>query len=194
EDAYKDTLFEVPKSQVKNIGNQILDQAYKNGVLDRDYAYTPSRIIYLRDGKELQELRYENFYTDERIFELVEETLNEKKLDNIEVYLKKIIARSIVPTVKIDQELTDNVLDSQIQSINPNTGVVEKGSLIIAKGEVVEGDVLRALISLETQYKSQVWSESNQKWIIIGYVLLISIVFLMLFLFLKKFRPVIYED
>lgn len=194
EDAYKDTLFEVPKSQVKNIGNQILDQAYKNGVLDRDYAYTPSRIIYLRDGKELQELRYENFYTDERIFELVEETLNEKKLDNIEVFLKKIIARSIVPTVKIDQELTDNVLDSQIQSINPNTGVVEKGSLIIAKGEVVEGDVLRALISLETQYKSQVWSESNQKWIIIGYVLLISIVFLMLFLFLKKFRPVIYED
>src|SRR5699024_6376425 len=107
---------------------------------------------------------------------------------------KKLIARSLLPTIEIDQKLTDNVLDGQIQSINPNTGVIEEGSLIIAKGEVVEGDVLRALISLETQYKSQVWSESNQTWIMIGYVLLVSIVFLMLFLFLKKFRNDIYTN
>lgn len=193
-DAYVDTLFDIPKNKVQNFGVQILNKVYKYGVLDRDYAYTPSRNIYLRDGKVLQELVYEDFYTAEKAATLVEETLEGEDLEKLIPFLKKLIVRSIIPTVKIDQELTDNVLESQIQSINPNTGVIEKGSLIIAKGEVVEGDVLRALYSLESQYKSQVWSESNQTWIIVGYVLLVSIVFLMLFLFLKKFRPEIYAN
>src|SRR5690554_844738 len=138
EDAYVDTLFNVSKSQVKNIGLQTLDKAYKYGVLDRDYAYTPSRNLYLRDGKELQELVYEDLYTTESVMELIDETLSQQKLDKVAPFLKKLIARSLLPTIEIDQKLTDNVLDGQIQSINPNTGVIEKGSLIIAKGEVVE--------------------------------------------------------
>lgn len=194
ESSYVDTLFNVSKNHVKNLGNQILDKVYKHGVLDRDYAYTSSRSIYLRDGKELQELAYDDLYTMEDVLSLLEDTLEKEKLDNSGAFLSKILARSLVPNVELDQQLTDNTLENQIQSINPNIGVVEKGSLIVAKGEVVEGDVLRALSSLEAQFKSQVWSESNQTWISIGYVLLVSLVFLMLFLFLKKFRNDIYTN
>lgn len=194
EETYVDTLFQVPKVEVKRLGSQIIDQAYKYGVLDRDYAYTSSRSIYLRDGKELQELTYDDLFTIEKALSLLEDSDGKDEMRNARVFVKKILSRSLTPTVQLDQNLTDNTLDNQIKSINPNIGVVEKGSLIVAKGEVVEGEVLRSLTSLESQYKSQVWSESNRTWILIGYVLLVSIVFLMLFLFLKKFRNDIYTN
>src|SRR5690625_26244 len=194
EETYVDTLFQVPKGEVKYLGNQIIDKAYKYGVLDRDYAYTSSRSVYLRDGKELQELTYDDLFTIEKAINLLENSAEKEELNNARTFVKKILSRSLVPTVQLDQKLTNNTLDNQIKSINPNIGVVEKGSLIVAKGEVVEGEVLRALTSLESQFKSQVWSESNRTWILIGYVLLVSIVFLMLFLFLKKFRNDIYTN
>lgn len=194
EDAYVDTLFSTSKNTVKNLGLQILNQVYKYGVLDRDYAFTPNRNVYLRDGKELQELTYENLFTIDKAEKLLEETLEKQNLDNAAAFLKKVLLRSIQPSIELDQRLTDNTIQSQIDAINPNIGVVEKGSLIIAKGEVVEGDILQALTSLESQFKSQVWSDANQAWIIIGYVLLVSMVFLMLLLFLKKFRPAIYSN
>lgn len=194
EEAYVDTLFNTSKNKVKSIGAQIFDKVYKHGVLDRDYAFTPSRSIYLRDGKELQELAYGDLFTMDEALALLEEVLAKEDLDNAGPFLKKILVRSLLPSVELDQRLTDNTLENQIESISPNIGVIEKGSLIIAKGEVVEGDMLRALTSLESQFKSQVWSESNQAWITIGYVLLVSMVFLMLLLFLKKFRPTIYDN
>lgn len=194
EDAYVDTLFKTSKTKVKNAGLQIFDKVYKYGVLDRDYGFTSNRSIYLRDGKELQELAYDDLFSMDKALALLEETIEQQNIDNAGPFLKKIWVRSIIPTVELDQRLTDNTLNNQIQSINPNIGVIEKGSLIIAKGEVVEGDILRALTSLESQFKSQVWSESNQTWIIVGYVLLVSMVFLMLLLFLKKFRNDIYSN
>ena len=194
EETYVDTLFQVPKAEVKRLGNQVIDKAYKYGLLDRDYAYTSSRSIYLRDGKELQELTYDDLFTIEKALSLLEDPNGKEEMRNARIFVKKILSRSLIPTVRLDQNLTDNTLENQIRSINPNIGVVEKGSLIVAKGEVVEGEVLRSLTSLESQFKSQIWSESNRTWILIGYVLLVSIVFLMLLLFLKKFRNDIYSN
>ena len=44
------------------------------------------------------------------------------------------------------------------------------------------------LNSLKAEYQSQVWSQSNYLWLLVGYSLLISLVFLMLLLFLKKYN------
>ncbi|MGK0378822.1 MAG: putative nucleotidyltransferase with HDIG domain, partial [Patiriisocius sp.] len=90
--------------------------------------------------------------------------------------------------------LTENELTIIIESINPNRGIIEKGGRIIAKGEVVEGDTYQILNSLKAEYKSQVWSKSNYLWLLVGYSLLVMLVLLMLFLFLKKYRPAIYGN
>jgi len=81
-----------------------------------------------------------------------------------------------------------------LDAINPNQGIVEKGGRIIAKGEVVEGNTYQILSSLKDEYQSQLWSKSNRFWLIFGYAMLVSLVFLMLFLFLKKYRKDIYNN
>src|SRR5699024_5471748 len=125
EETYVDTLFQVPKAEVKRLGNQVIDKAYKYGLLDRDYAYTSSRSIYLRDGKELQELTYDDLFTIEKAISLLEDTNGKEEMRNARIFVKKILSRSLIPTVRLDQNLTDNILENQIRSINPNIGVVE---------------------------------------------------------------------
>jgi cyclic-di-AMP phosphodiesterase PgpH len=85
-------------------------------------------------------------------------------------------------------------IEQALNEINPNNGMVEKGARIIAKGEVVEGDKFQRLTSLKDQFQSQVWSQSNYYWLVFGYALLVSLVFMMLFLFLRKYRSEIFEN
>jgi putative nucleotidyltransferase with HDIG domain len=105
-----------------------------------------------------------------------------------------LLKRAITPTVTYNSKLTDAAIASEIEAINPNRGIIEKGGRIIARGEVVEGDTFQILNSLKAEYKSQVWSKSNYVWLLVGYSLLVSLVFLMLFLFLKKYRSEIYYN
>ena len=71
---------------------------------------------------------------------------------------------------------------------------MERGTIIVAKGEVVEGDKLQVLNSLKAEYESQVWSEANYNWVIVGYTLLVFLALLMLMLFIRKYRYDIFQN
>jgi putative nucleotidyltransferase with HDIG domain len=73
-------------------------------------------------------------------------------------------------------------------------GLVTKGTRIIAKGEVVEGEKLKILQSLQLEYESQTWTQTNTAWIILGYTLLVSVPVLLLFVFLWRTRPLVFEN
>ena len=49
--------------------------------------------------------------------------------------------------------------------------------------EVIEGDKFQILKSLQSEYESQVWNESNYNWILFAYTLLVALALLMLLLF-----------
>lgn len=194
EEFYNDSLFSLDKSKLKSQVNENIQQIYTYGLLQQDYAYTTNRYIYLRSGNQLQELKYGELYTHDKAMNLLEDNFQALDLEEAVEFVKKLLNRSLIANLQIDQELTEEVLRSQIESISPNLGVIEKGSLIIAKGEVVEGDSLRSLLSLELQYKSHIWSEANQNWILFGYTLLVALVFVLLLFFLKKYYKEIYDN
>jgi putative nucleotidyltransferase with HDIG domain len=81
-----------------------------------------------------------------------------------------------------------------VAGIVPIRGLVTKGTRIIAKGEVVEGEKLKILQSLQLEYESQTWTQSNTAWIILGYALLVIIPVLLLFVFLWRTRPLVFEN
>ena len=58
--------------------------------------------------------------------------------------------------------------------------------VIISKGEIVEGNKYDILKSLEAEYESQVWTDSNYYWVLGAYTLLVALALLMLLLFIKK--------
>ena len=64
---------------------------------------------------------------------------------------------------------------------------------VIARGEVVEAENLHILNSLKSEYESELWTAHNYYYILFGYTILVALVLIMLLLFLKKYRPDIFE-
>jgi len=100
----------------------------------------------------------------------------------------------ITPNVSYDETLTAQFRSEALAGIVSIRGLVTKGTRIIAKGEVVEGEKLKILQSLQLEYESQTWTQSNTAWIILGYTLLVSVPVLLLFVFLWRTRPLVFEN
>ena len=191
---YVDTLFNVSKDVARNLGYQLFDEVYRTGVTNDIHPYEKDRLIYLKDGNQLSQITYGTLFHKEGVVQKIGTITTGDVYDDIGTLLEKLVSRTLEGNVTLNIKLTEDEVSSQLAAINPNRGVIEKGGRIIAKGEVVEGDTFQILNSLKAEFQSQVWSQNNYYWLLIGYSLLVSLVFLMLFLFLKKYRPKIYEN
>lgn len=100
----------------------------------------------------------------------------------------------VEPNVQRDATLTEKALNDALAGISLTRGTVDEGKLIIAKGEVVERDNLKVLDSLKAEYESELWTNNGQYFILFGYTILVALVLIMLLLFLKKYRPVVYGN
>lgn len=191
---YVDSLYKTSKRTVERLGERIINEIYENGVSDEILPYDKDKLIYLKRGNEIEESNYSQLFKKENLNQKVREVVEKNRTDDIQALLYNLINESIVPNVKLNSKLTEASIDAELKALNPNRGVIEKGGRIIAKGEVVEGDKFQILESLKGEYQSQIWSKNNYLWLLVGYSLLVSLVFLMLFLFLKKYRPEIYHN
>lgn len=191
---YVDSLYSTPKAKVEKIGSAIIKDAYENGVTDEIHSYEEDKLIYLKKGNEIQERNYSQLFKKENLDKKLRNAVEVNNCEDVQVLLYNLLNEVLDPNVKLNTKLTEGAIASEIKVINPNRGIIEKGGRIIAKGEVVEGDKFQILNSLKAEYQSQIWSKSNYLWLLIGYSLLVSLVFLMLFLFLKNYRPYIYNN
>lgn len=191
---YVDSLFSTSYKTILTRGTSIVALLMQAGVTTEIHPFQEDRLIYLKKGNELSETTYGNIFHKEEVKKVIQSNLTQTIFEDTGLFLEKIISRSIQGNVTFNNSLTQGSINSQIEDISPNRGVVEKGGRIIAKGEVVEGDTFQILNSLKAEYQSQVWSQSNYYWLLVGYSLLVSLVFLMLYLFLKKYRPTIFSN
>ena len=100
----------------------------------------------------------------------------------------------VQPSLTFNKSLTDKALQEDLNKIAYTRGSIKKGTLIISKGEVVEGEKYQTLESLKNEYQSQVWTESNYNWIVFAHTLLVALALLMLLLFLRKYRLEVFEN
>ncbi len=194
-ESYVDSLYTTSKQTLLKLGNNIIDKMHLFGVTAEIHTYSQDQLVYLKKGNEVEEIPYRQIIKqdnlDEKVLEMIKAGTSSGNVWN---YMEILLKRSMVPSVTFNQQLTESAIETEIESLNPNRGIIEKGGRIIAKGEVVEGDTFQILNSLKDEYKSQVWSKSNLIWLLVGYAMLVSLVFLMLFLFLKKYREDIYSN
>ena len=180
--------------KIKDVGLRILDNLYSYGLIGENYSFDSNKLIYLKNGNEIQELSYRQLVYLGEIDRIIKNNVKEYLILDAELFLTELITSIVIPNVTLNSEITASIIKSKIESIKPNRGVIDKGSRIIAKGEVVEGNKFQILSSYKAVFESQIWSKSNFYWLLLGYSLLISLVFLMLFLFLKNYRLEIYNN
>ncbi|MBK5212849.1 MAG: HDIG domain-containing protein [Flavobacteriaceae bacterium] len=191
---YVDSLHKTPEKTVERVGESFISETYKNGVTDEIHAYDDDKLIYLKKGNEIEERNYSQLFKKVNLNKKVRELVEKNKIEDVQVLLYNTLNEVFQPNVKLNTKLTEAAIEAEINALNPNRGIIEKGGRIIAKGEVVEGDKFQILNSLKAEFESQIWSKNNYLWLLVGYSMLVSLVFLMLFLFLKNYRPYIYNN
>ncbi|MCT8340200.1 HDIG domain-containing protein [Flavobacteriaceae bacterium TK19130] len=194
EETFVDSIYTTSASQARQAGLTILESFYENGVIDQIHSYSPEALIYLKKGDRIEERIYSQLTQRENIPGIVSKRLGDTYSKGIQLLLQKTLKRAMEPNVTLDTKRTEASIAAEIEAISPTRGVVEKGERVVEKGVVVEGETYQILNSLKEEYQSQVWSQSNYYWLILGYTIVVALVFLMLFLFLNKYRPTIFND
>ncbi len=190
--SFMDSLYRTPRSVAMDIGRNIITSVYKNGVIGELGTYRADQLIYLKNGNEVQEILYSQLILEADLPKIITDRTETTSATDVASILQQLLRRTVKPNVTYNATLTQSAIASEIEAINPNRGIIEKGARIIAKGEVVEGDTYQILNSLQARYESEVWGQNNYYWVVLGYSMLVSLVFIMLFLFLKKYRNEIY--
>ncbi len=197
--AFDKGFFEMSASPLKqkmfDASISILDGFYKVGVLPEEYNFSPKKIISILIGNtQTKTVAYNQFFPQTYLNEFIDSKLLGTEAEEYMTIFKSIFFDIVVPNTVYNEELTQSALNERLNRIALVRGRVEKGTLIISKGEVVQGDKLAVLKSLQSEYESQVWTEANYVWILAAYTVLVALALLMLFLFLRKYRFEIFSN
>ncbi|MCL7754265.1 HDIG domain-containing metalloprotein [Polaribacter sp. Z022] len=192
-----DSLSITQINNLSKVGESIINTVYKNGFLEvvsQDRVLNKNEIIAIRKGNEVEDIVFKKLFTSKEVLELIRNNLNKVGVSYGRKTLLELLTKIIKPNVSYDSSFTEKVIDNEIKNISYTKGKVASGKLIILKGDIVEGKKLAVLNSLKSESESQVWTESNYNWIILGYTILVSLALLMLLLFLKKYRVEIFDN
>jgi len=202
EDYRTEFKFELPDSIVKkdkeklfDLGLDLINNLYSSGVLSEDYDFSENKKVVILEGRtEKQTIKFSDLVAQSDIKNTINNLLIKESLIEFITPYTSLFFEIIEPNVSYDKAFTEKALQSDLEKVAFTRGSVERETLIISKGEVVEGNKYQVLKSLESEYESQVWTKSNYNWILFAYTLLVSLALLMLLLFLRKYRMAIFEN
>ncbi len=176
--------------------NELINIVYRVGYLNEKDTHMAKKkqLVALRKGNIITDVVFDKFINANNIGNVLDKKINDSRYKLLKEYLTKNLINTLEPNVFYDDELTNKIVNEELNKISQTEGLISENERIISKGDVVEGNKFRILNSLEKEYESQVWSKSNYYWVVFGYVILVALALLMLLLFLQKYRASIFEN
>ena len=192
-DSVINTLNRRELKLIKNAGVSIINTIYSRGLLDKNYDYNSNQIVSLIiNNKQVGSGFFSDFHKPENLITFINNQIISLNIQEYKPQIVSILFDLIESDISLNESLSKNSIDEALANISPNRGVIEKETLIISKGEVVEGDKLKILESLKNEYQTNSTSITNYYLIISSYSLLVILSLLMIILFIRKFRKKIY--
>lgn len=192
---FEDTISSIQRHVLYRGGETILNDIYQFGVLDKNYNYEKQKqVIILEDRSEKLTTTYGNLLSPEQLKPFVERKVGVLNLQAYTNEFVELFFDLVSDNLVLDKDLTQSSLGEELGKVSTVRGSISRETLIISKGEIVEGDKFKILQSLESEYESQVWSDANYNWILGAYTMLVALALLMLLLFLRKYRNTVFEN
>jgi hypothetical protein len=187
--AFSDSIPKKTLNNLYKVGQEIISEFYAFGVLNESYNFSEDRAIAILDKRvKKQDGFFSDLIKQDAVTPVINSVLQKHHLTNYKTNFVSLFFELIQPNLTFDKSFTEKAQQEELNKIAYARGSIEKETLIISKGEIIEGDKYQILKSLQSEYESQVWSKSNYNWIIFAYTLLVSLALLMLLLFLRKYR------
>ncbi|MEM9362382.1 MAG: HDIG domain-containing metalloprotein [Bacteroidota bacterium] len=177
------------EQRIRNLADSVIDSIYTYGIV-QDVPMTEA--VFIIKNNEAITVSASNLVNLGDARETAQRIIRNANLRGIP--LATSIGRVLEPNVFFNKTLTEKALEEEMSQISFTRGEVSEGRLIIAKGEVVEDENLKVLNSLKQEYESELWRGDNFIYILLGYAILVALVLMMLFLFIKQYRDEIFKN
>ena len=174
--AFPDSIPKLELNILYKTGDRIIEELYHFGILAENYNFPKDKtVIILEDRIEKYTTKYGELINQEQVSSVINKILTESQLTAYKTEYTSLFFDLIQPNLTYDKSFTEKVLKEDLDKIVYTRGSIEKQTLIISKGEIVEGKKYQILESLKAEYESQVWNASNYNWILFAYILLVSL-------------------
>ena len=183
------------KYSVANYGLSILDYLYTNGIVqlsdEFQWKEEGSQVLLQKENvAEKQEL--DNLFTINSAVDYIN-SLSKLSLQESD-FIVPLLLEALSQNVFYDKQASEKMLSYELDNIVSARGMLQKGQIIIQKGELVNEDKYQILSSYQREFENQHWSKASVSFVLLGQVLLVFVAFLIFFLFLQQCRPEILQD
>ena len=180
---------------IKEQSVKIINDVYQVGLVEENYDFIDKQLVsIISDNKLINSTSFNNLVKPESLLTLINNKILEYNSEQYKTQIISLIFDIIQPNLIFNNALSEQALDEATTNISPNRGFIEKETLIISKGEIVEGEKLEILKSLKNEYEVNSSSFSDLYLIISAYSLLVVLSLLMIVLFIRKFERNIYDN
>ncbi len=197
--AWKDKWGEsepVKANLTEAAGTIILDSLFKRGIIEAapggEEFNSGNQIAVLKEN--VAEIRTINYYYSVQ-------AANNYILRNVasisgidQPLLVPLLQEAIVHNVFYDEAFTANQHDQAVRDISTTRGMMQKGEIIIAKGELMTDAKLLVLQSYRKEYEERKGLSSNFHLILAGRIMLVAIALAVFALFMFTFRHDIFTQ
>jgi len=192
-DRFKENLNllknEMTDNQIKFI-SKTFDTIIEKGIIEINNVIEnkPSdfELLYIKNNVA-EKKTIEDFLTIPNAYNFIKSKIKLLKIKN-ESKVISLFELYLIQNIKYDNQLTEKSKNELLSEISPTKGLIEKGQLIISKGELITPEKNQILESLKYDYERKNENDISFLIIIIGQILLLTILILALYLFLKAFH------
>lgn len=176
-------------------GIQLLEQVYGRGIIAfrksgnnyKDYNLTLVR------NNVAEDINTASLFTIGKALKYCQNKL-EKYYGIDTALMLQLLEDHLATNVELNEALTSKVQETAISQISLTHGIVQKGEIIVYKGNIIDERTYQKLVSLRSDFEQKTGNKTSRYNIFLGQFLLVSIIVTLLMVFLFLFRKDIYYD
>ena len=183
------------KYSLANYGLSVLEYLYNNGIvqLSDEFQWKEEDFLVLLQKENIAEKQeLDKLFTINSAVDYIN-ALGKLSMQESD-FIVPLLLEALNHNVFYDKLATEKMLASELSNIVSSRGMLQKGQIVIQKGELVNDDKFQILSSYQKEFENQHWSKASVNFVLLGQVLLVFVAFLILFLFLKQYRPEVLQD
>lgn len=176
-----------------------LKEIYSRGVMQLSDLQDLQRIrissLEIVDKDNIASVRnLSEVYTQRSAYDYIVETARNTPRVDDNIIKTENVEKYIMPNLILDTTKTKQAELELINSVILTSGMVQKGERIIDRGEVVTPRIYRILTSLQRADDSAQTQVAKNNWMVFGDIVVISIIYLLMFVYLYLFRIEIFKS
>ena len=174
------------------IADKVLDYVYSTDGYSVDPISPSVSHVVILNGHVGRECQVKNIVQPYDVVRYIADNMADSA--DAQILARVLIDSVLTPSIVLDENLTHLELDSRLSQSGFSTRLVQKGDLIVSKGQRIDSETARTIAALEENEQEQRSAEFRPALHYLGLAVLCVVAFVALYIFLKNIQHPLLDD